>query len=213
MLSSLFNRGCLIIWCCTIFEILFGLGLFNVEPKDQAVCKCSDAPTKPCDVNCEGSRIPGQTIQNRNLLRLVIVVIGKKKKQDPEEGVWQLMMHIKENVSLPQMTLLFKNIWNQEKVCLLSLLKPKHHFMRHYPSLILKFGPLIRVWTLHFKSKHSYIKRCDRHHKNFKSICLILSEQHHMFRHIFQHLKKTMTPWNLENFSWLWLKMTQLCIL
>lgn len=28
-----------------------------------------------------------------------------------------------------------------------STLKPKHHYMRHYPSLILKFGPLIQLWT------------------------------------------------------------------
>ena len=46
-----------------------------------------------------------------------------------------------------------------------TTLKPKHHFMRHYPVLILKFGPLIRVWTMRFESKHSYFKRCARHLK------------------------------------------------
>ena len=40
-----------------------------------------------------------------------------------------------------------------------TTLKPKHHFMRHYPAQILKFGPLIRVWMMRFESKHSYFKR------------------------------------------------------
>lgn len=35
-------------------------------------------------------------------------------------------------------------------------LKPKHHFLCHYPSLIFQFGPLIRLWTLRFESKHGY---------------------------------------------------------
>lgn len=63
-----------------------------------------------------------------------------------------------------------------------SPLKPKHHYLRHYPALIFKFGPLIRLWTMRFESKHSYFKRCARHLKNFKNICLTLSERHQMFQ-------------------------------
>lgn len=61
-------------------------------------------------------------------------------------------------------------------------LKPKHHFLRHYPALILKFGPLIRLGTLRFENKHSYFKRCARHLKNFKNICQTLSERHQMYQ-------------------------------
>lgn len=114
--------------------------------------------------------------------------------QNPEDDVWQLTLQLKDIVDLicAQKILLsqvaYLDIRIQEyletRKCFFpeSPLKPKHHFMRHYPALILKFGPLIRVWTMHFESKHSYFKRCARHLKNFKSICLTLSEIHQMFQ-------------------------------
>ncbi len=46
-------------------------------------------------------------------------------------------------------------------------LRPKHHYLLHYPWLILQFGPLIRVWTMLMESKHTFFKRCARTSKNF----------------------------------------------
>lgn len=63
-----------------------------------------------------------------------------------------------------------------------SPLKPKHHFLLHYPDLILKFGPLIRLWTLHFESKHTYFKQCARKLRNFKNICATLAERHQLLQ-------------------------------
>uniref|UniRef100_A0A8C1S326 Uncharacterized protein n=1 Tax=Cyprinus carpio TaxID=7962 RepID=A0A8C1S326_CYPCA len=40
------------------------------------------------------------------------------------------------------------------------------------------FGPLIRLWTLRFESKHSYFKRCGRKLHNFKNLCSTLVERH-----------------------------------
>lgn len=50
-------------------------------------------------------------------------------------------------------------------------LKPKHHYISHYPDLMFHFGPLIRLWTLRFESKHSYFKQCARKSHNFKNLC------------------------------------------
>ena len=33
-------------------------------------------------------------------------------------------------------------------------LKPKEHFMLHYCDQILKFGPLVHLWTIRFEAKH-----------------------------------------------------------
>lgn len=33
---------------------------------------------------------------------------------------------------------------------------PKHHFVEHYPQLIKEFGPLVSLWTMRFKAKHSF---------------------------------------------------------
>ena len=49
-------------------------------------------------------------------------------------------------------------------------LKPKHHFLSHYPDLIFEFGPLIRLWTLRYESKHGYFKKCARAFNNYINI-------------------------------------------
>ena len=60
--------------------------------------------------------------------------------------------------------------------------KPKHHYLLHYPDLILKFGPLIRLWTLRFESKHTYFKQCARKLRNFKSLGSTLAERHQLLQ-------------------------------
>ena len=39
-----------------------------------------------------------------------------------------------------------------------TYLKPKHHYMVHYPSQIRIFGPLINSWTMRQESKLSFAK-------------------------------------------------------
>lgn len=61
-------------------------------------------------------------------------------------------------------------------------LKPKHHFLLHYPDLIIKFGPLIHLWTLRFESKHTYFKQCALKLHNFKNLCSTLAERHQLLQ-------------------------------
>jgi hypothetical protein len=61
-------------------------------------------------------------------------------------------------------------------------LKPKHHYLCHYPSLILQFGPLLRLWTMRFESKHSYFKRCARVVKNFRNLSYSLARKHQLLQ-------------------------------
>lgn len=37
-------------------------------------------------------------------------------------------------------------------------LKPKHHFMLHYHTMLKKFGPLVALWSMRFKAKHRISK-------------------------------------------------------
>ena len=128
-----------------------------------------------------------------NLLRLLPVLIGDKV-QNPEDDVWQLTLQLKDIVDMicaqrisfsqvAYLDIIIQEYLDSRKYLFPEgSLKPKHHFLRHYPLLILKFGPLITVWTMRFQSKHSYFKRCARHMKKFKNICLTLSERHQMFQ-------------------------------
>lgn len=49
-------------------------------------------------------------------------------------------------------------------------LKPKHHYLNHYPELILHFWRPIHLWTLRFRSKHTYLKQCARKLHHFKNL-------------------------------------------
>lgn len=130
------------------------------------------------------------TVQNWNLLRLLPVLIGDKV-QNHEDEVWHLALQLKDivdlicahKISLSQIAYL--DILIQEYLELRKLLFPeiqlkaKHYYLRHYSALLLKIGPLIKLWMLRFESKHSYFKRCARY---FKNICQTLSECHQMYQ-------------------------------
>ena len=59
----------------------------------------------------------------------------------------------------------------------LSTLKPKHHFLTHYPSAIEKFGPPITYWTGHMESRHRLAKNIAGSAKNFINISYTLSDR------------------------------------
>lgn len=61
-------------------------------------------------------------------------------------------------------------------------LKPKHHYLSHYPDLTIRFGPLICLWTLRFESKHTYFEQCARKLHNFKNLCSTLAERHQLLQ-------------------------------
>ena len=46
----------------------------------------------------------------------------------------------------------------------------------------MHFGPVVRLWTMRFESKHSYFKRCIRYSPNFKKVYLTLAEKHQLLQ-------------------------------
>ena len=78
-------------------------------------------------------------------------------------------------------------------------LRPKHHYLAHYPWLILQFGPLIRVWTLRFESKHSYFKKCARYSMNFINICHTFAIRHQLLQAYMRNGTLFGSSANLEN--------------
>lgn len=61
-------------------------------------------------------------------------------------------------------------------------LRPKHHYLTHYPYLIRKFGPLKHLWTLREESKHRYFKNILKHCCNYKNILFTLNEKHQLLQ-------------------------------
>ena len=61
-------------------------------------------------------------------------------------------------------------------------LRPKHHYLSHYRMLTRKFGPLIRLWTMRFESKHQFFKRCMRNSRNFINVTGMLAKRHQLLQ-------------------------------
>lgn len=49
-------------------------------------------------------------------------------------------------------------------------LKPKHHFMLHYPTVIKMIGPIRQIWCMRFESKHQFFKNVSRITQNRKNL-------------------------------------------
>lgn len=75
------------------------------------------------------------------------------------------------SVIIEEHHLLFKTLYPEVSVI------PKMHYMVHYPSQILKFGPLMYSWTMRYESKLRVLKRASRH-GNFKNICKTVAKKH-----------------------------------
>lgn len=57
-------------------------------------------------------------------------------------------------------------------------LKPKHHYLEHYPYLVRKFGPLCDVWTMRFEGKHKFFKKAICNAQNFQNVAMTLATKH-----------------------------------
>ncbi|XP_064472077.1 uncharacterized protein LOC135386209 [Ornithodoros turicata] len=125
-----------------------------------------DAADRPPALKEGFKTLGGQAAQNWIFLRFLPVLLADII--DPTDEVWQLFLLLRDIVNLvcarkiSQTQILYLNELIQLYLELITelfprvTLKPKHHFLLHYPELILKYGPLIWLWTLRFESKHSY---------------------------------------------------------
>lgn len=150
----------------------------------------SDALNKPCEVKADGKKLSGSAAQNWCLLRLLPLLVGSWIKNPADNDIWQLCLQLREMVDLicaPKIhhnQVAYLKIITEVYMCSRHALfpshalKPKHHYLLHYSDLTLHFGPLIRVWTLRFESKHSYFKECARKLHNFVHLCKTLAERH-----------------------------------
>ena len=59
-----------------------------------------------------------------------------------------------------------------------NILIPKHHFLLHYTTEIMKYGPLRNIWCMPYERKHKYFKEISHIIKNRINITHSLSERH-----------------------------------
>lgn len=132
--------------------------------------------------------IGGNGHEKATLLRLLPLMIGNKVPE--RDGAWAILMDLKEITQLvlcPSFTdsslqyLQTKII--EHRQCLKEVfpdfrIRPKHHYLEHYPDLIRQFGPLVHLWTMRFEGKHSFIKKVIHDTQNFKNVSKTLANRH-----------------------------------
>lgn len=152
--------------------------------------KSSDSRNKPEMQKLDKDTIIGTASQNWTLLRLLPVLIGSKIPED--NVIWNFFLQLKliTEISLSpiftigHIDLLQSEIWHHledfKHLFPQSRLKPKHHFLMHYPQHILNFGPLVSYWCMRFEAKHKIMKDIAREANQFKNVPYTLSFRHQL---------------------------------
>ncbi|KAK3917139.1 Hyaluronidase [Frankliniella fusca] len=109
--------------------------------------------------------------------------------EDKDDRVWQLCLQLKticeyafspviselQLVKLKELTSLY--LETRAKL-FKKKLSPQHHYMNHYAELVPYFGPLIRLWTLRFESRHVFFKSAAQAANNFRNITKTLIKKY-----------------------------------
>lgn len=154
--------------------------------------KGQDARNIPCKISRD-FKISGEAIEVLYLVRLLPILLYDKVG-DEEDKLWQLYLCLKEIVMLLVLPKLHLTQMEYLRVLIQDYLshrvkafpevplKPKHHYMCHYPNLCYDYGPLCHLSTLRFESKHSYFERVIRSSQNFKNITYTMTTKHEMLQ-------------------------------
>lgn len=144
-------------------------------------------PQKITKANLAKGNIGGNGHENWALLRLIPLMIGSSIPE--QKPPWEILMDLKEIVEIAVSSKFTEEIlgYLENKIsdhrnllihCFPDLTPwPKHHFIEHYPHLICCFGPLVELWTMRFKSKHSFFKKVV-HDVHNSRIYFTLSSKH-----------------------------------
>ena len=132
--------------------------------------------------------IGGNGHENHALLRLLPVLIGSRVPEG--DRFWEVLMELKDIVKLT-VSHSFTDDTIQYMACKIAdhrqllhevfpnfQLRPKHHFIKHYPHLIKCFGPLVHLWTMGFEGKHKVFKKIVHTTQNFKNVYKTMAERH-----------------------------------
>lgn len=174
---------------------IFTVDQFNLGIAQFKFSSCENQ-NRPSFVNATKNKLTGSACQIWNLARFFHFFISPQEENHTK--IWEfiysaqsitniLMAH---QISRQQVAILDVLIdeYLEQRLDLFpnETLKPKHHYMTHYPQLILLFGPPIKFWTLRYESKHRYFKRCSRSFCNYKNITKTLALCHQDYQTGFQ---------------------------
>lgn len=129
-----------------------------------------ESPNIPLDISLDYIKKHGKMRMSGSeslfFARYFGILVGSEVPQHNE--IWELYEKLREIVHILTSPVITKSHILQLEILLTEHhilytkyfgdLKPKFHFLLHYVKLISKFGPLIKLSTIRFESKHCEIK-------------------------------------------------------
>ncbi|XP_026823800.1 uncharacterized protein LOC105276340 [Ooceraea biroi] len=123
------------------------------------------------------------------LVRNLNIIIGDLISE--ENKVWQFYLVLKEINDIVTLTQISSNTLQYLKYLIsehhdmyLSLfnsyLKPKHHFLLHYPDIITQIGPLMHVSCMRFEAKHKELKKNATNVQSRRNLPLTLAKKNQL---------------------------------
>ncbi|KAJ8017513.1 hypothetical protein HOLleu_45025 [Holothuria leucospilota] len=183
-----------------VLQNLIDNGSFDLDTLNACITTYNygfpDGSNKPCVysrtplINADGSS--GQNAaQMWTLMRHIGLIIGDLVPEGNE--YWELLLTLCECMDIifaPSLTLgdivFMQEIISDHHELYLELfperhLKPKHHFMLHYPEAAHQIGPLVNYWAMRYEAKHNFFRRLSHIVCNFKNITKTMAPRHQMY--------------------------------
>jgi hypothetical protein len=188
--------GCILYYLCTV-KHYFTLNDLNKRLVSFWGKVNVDKKNKPPELN--RLKPPGsglspsmKAVQSLSLLKYLPLIVGDCVPEDDEH--WQFLLELSTLVDLflaPRFTVgmvsMMRLLISDHLATFLELfgpnvrLRPKHHFLVHFPTIILQSGPLLGMSCLRYELKNSFFKRCAHIVCNFTDICHTLAYRHQQF--------------------------------
>lgn len=165
---------------------------YRITSFDYGFCDKGNKPSVISNLRNPEAPMRQSASQMWCLLRLLPTMIGDLIPMDDKH--WELLLLLLSCMELifsPSLTVaatLYLSKIIEEHHCLfLELyphlhLRPKHHFMLHYPRVIQKLGPLRQFWAMRFEARHAFFKQVSHVTCNFRNICKTMAFRHQMMQ-------------------------------
>lgn len=181
-----------IVYCVT--EGFFNLQFLNeqIENFPYSGTDKTNKPSKVAVTNLGSFKVKQKAVQCWCFLRLLPLMVGSKVPKD--NRVWAVLLSLQDVVQVSTAHQVDSALCNFLADLIETFLinyttefpdnsmKPKFHYIIHYPKLLMKFGPLVHCWTLRFEGKHLYFKELSHHTKNRRNLCKTLAMRHEYYQ-------------------------------
>ena len=176
--------------CSLLLQNLEMSGLLTVDVVNAAVqsfmYSACDRKSKPPSLTTF-SKLNMKAADMWCFVRILPVIIGPLVPRKHDH--WELFLMLRDIIDIvfaPVITVgmtdylrcLIEDHHRLFAVCYpFQALLPKHHFMIHYPTAILRVGPLSHIWTMRFEAKHQFAKMAMKSTFCYKNVAKTIAKR------------------------------------